>query len=269
MLKKKTHVYSPRMKGRKHRISLIKRVASVVFVLSLFALIVYLGHASFLSVSTVNVLGASVVSVDAVRDVVKGTTEGNSFLIFPKTNTLLFPKEETREKILASFPRLENISLSREGSTAIVIEVKERTPAYMWCVSDGKNCYFVDKTGFIFDTAPEFSANPYFVIKGSVGDAPIGTFAMTEKTVDFISSFLKEIKKVNSFFEAPDYITVKSPDDFSLNFENGFQIFFDTDEAVSLVIENIRLAIERGGIKDKLSDISYIDARFGNKIFFK
>lgn len=242
-------------------------------------------HNAKLRIDRVDILGAHTVSEDSVRALVQQKLKGNYFFVYARENIYLFPRSEIKQILLSTFPRVAEVSVQRIDDHVIAVTLIERTPYALWCgeepnetASQVKNCWFIDRTGFVFDQAPIFSRGVYIEVYGKLlrkneGETLRAVLPRDHfKTADSFAVFVRDnIGKPFQIVMSTDNETeVALQSSTPYPFLSGAVIRFKNDADPAVLLKNLFAAIpvqfpENTHPKKKLQ---YIDMRFGNKVIF-
>ncbi|MDD5152849.1 MAG: hypothetical protein PHS95_02505 [Candidatus Pacebacteria bacterium] len=245
-----------------------------------------LSQNSRLKIDRVIVIGADVVSEDAVREFATAKLEGNYYFVYARNNSLIYPQGEIQKGLLQTFVRLASVRTVRIDWHTVAVEVTERVPYAIWCgetfASDAKadlsNCYFVDTTSTIFDHAPAFSSGVYLELysplDGAQGENVIGAhipIARFNTATGIVDGFQKNIGKLLRIAIQPDNeYTATVNISTSYPMLNGVEIRFTDDVGADAVIKNLLAALPvqfpLGQIPKK--KLLYIDMRFAKNVVF-
>jgi hypothetical protein len=200
------------------------------------------------------------------------------FFVFPKNNSLIYPKKYLQEYLKERFKRIDTIKINRKDFTTLSIEITERKPIALWCDSSSLNastsekCYFLDDNGTIFVEAPYFSGNAYFRYYGLIGtSSPIVGAEYLASTTQFrsLSKFVSDVEYMST---TPIYLLSKENEEFTLILSTGAKIYFDMKEPLPKISSNLETLLHSGTFStssDPTTSIDYIDLRFGNKLYYK
>lgn len=263
-----------------------------------------------INIAKIQIEGNSVVSSDNIESFIEDQVAGSYFSLFPKRNIFIYPENSIKQKALADFERLKEFELKREGLSAIAAKVKERKPYKVWCPPSSlgvstsapvevenatsspdnsevheegikeevrgedpskNNCYFLDKTGFIFDKAPSFTDKVYFkyyTIKPTESErSPKGEKVLSDKNFIRVESFLNLLKKLDF---KPVKIVHKQHNDYEIYLSSGGGIRFSLDQDLEEVAEALQVSLNSEVFEEKsLDQLQYLDLRFNNKVFYK
>lgn len=251
-----------------------------------FALIVsfvsYISHRPQIRISKVELSGGILVKEDDVSEKTKEFLSGSYFWLFPKNNSLLYPRGGLQNYLKETFKRIDTINTSLKDLNTLVVSIMERKPIAMWCgndisqkyqntMEDGlqEQCYFLDSDGMIFAEAPQFSGNAYFKYYGLVAtDTPIVDNYYISSSTEFreLTQFVENAKQLSL---KPLYIEGNGDGQFIMTLSDGGEIYFDMKEPLSKTSQNLEALLKTDILAKNISRIDYIDLRYGNKLFYK
>jgi hypothetical protein len=191
---------------------------------------------------------------------------------------------------------LAQVEVHTADAHTIVVQVAERKPFALWCgevynreVYELNNCWFVDKTGFVFDHAPVFSEGVYSEIYGALERGGSGDF-FGDRILPARFNFIYQVEqKLSEKIGEPLRASIKDAGEYSITVDKssaypvlvGTELRFRDDTAPELLVKNLFKALEtqfpkgesrqkdlRDTIPQDRKRLLYIDLRFGNKIFF-
>lgn len=246
--------------------------------------IVFLLRMKFLQLKNIEVTGNVVLEQKDIQYFINKKYEGKYLWLIPKNNTLFVLPKTVTKSLQKEFPRIDNISVRRNFPRSLSVDITERKGVYVWCgndigissVSKDIPCFFVDKEGIIFSEAPYFSGTPFVLFLGGEKnkDQILGTQLLNQN--DFKNIIL--IYDVISKLKLSPYAVLVLPDgeyeillrDGQYNFLNSPRIKLKDINDQIIISQNLAAALNTKIFKEnKISDFSYIDLRFGNKVFYK
>jgi hypothetical protein len=258
-----------------------RRVLSVLLFVGLgafVALMIWLPTISSLQIASIVVEGNKVLTKEEVGKEIDRTLSGKYLLIFPKTNILVYPKEDVEKTLREAFPRIKNLQARLDQERVLTVTLTEKEPFALWCgrekaAVDGilQPCAYLDEDGFIFAGAPHFSGDTYFEFygKGSLQDGE-----------DIGHNFLPpdvfhRVIKIKDEFEGFHIHSVKIfiAEDGGAEFTEsaGYGLRFNIDQDVPALLSNMQ-AVFRSASWGKATvsgTLEYLDFRFGNKVYYK
>ncbi len=289
MYSRKSIIKKTRKKKLVERGKFLARKTTVAFALFLFlaGILAWQSGNEKVTISKIEIFGNEVVNEKVVREIVQKEMIGKYGWLFHKNNIFIYPRGDIEKKLFELNKRIKEVNVYRDSLTAIAVEISERKPAYLYCTiapqgstfpvtplrsaspqgqTFSRDCFFLDKTGYIFAEAPQFSGNVFFEFYADreFANKPLGNLLFEEKEFDRIIVFKEKTEKLG--FKAVALVE-KEEGDYDLFFEDGAKIMFNKKQNLAEVLENLDSSIET--IQASTKPLEYIDLRFGNKVFYK
>lgn len=218
-----------------------------------------------LNIKEISVKGDSPAEISRIDDLVVKELNGNYFWNFlPKRNIFFYPKNNIKKELLKQYPKIKEVSFNLNDINSLSINIKERKPFVLWCQKSeeiSNDCFVVDEGGFIFGKSNgEKLFRYYSILKGK---------KIIRKNI-FIPERFKEINSFVKFLEGnklKPYKFVQEGGSCQIYFLKGKRIIFNESQSVRTIMDNLQSVMN---MKDfNLRDVSYVDLRFGNKVFYK
>jgi len=281
MFSKRKRTRTARLGKRRRKVRNIKIGAIAVTLIVISIGLVWVSRIDEFNIKTVIIAGNSVITKNQLEQAVSKRLIGSYLLLIPKTNILLFPKKSITASVLESFNRLQDAEIVVEDLQTIKLTVKERQSFALYCGEASidtheelGNCYFLDKSGFIFAKAPDFTGYVFFKYFGklnenteSYGENPIGVQYMPAPSFREFTLFLESFSELDS---APTALLRMGEKDFEIHFDDGSRILFDRDQSLATILDNLQSVLESDIFRERGDiQLDYIDLRFGNKVFYK
>ena len=268
----------------------IRRLRLTLFFFVLFIVIVgalsYFSADSKFTINKIVVSGNSIIDTKEIESSINEKLAGRYLHLFSRSNFLIYPHNKIYDSLVIQFPRIEKLSIKREGLNTINIIINERAGSYLYCGLDlpekkediGENCYFVNNDGLIFDKAPYFSGDVYFKYYLKIeGDStnPLGVQMISSERFHELVRFMDGI--INLGFD-PSYIVIGEDGLHSLYLKSTGEtsspkILFKADNNLLTILDNFSTAMGEkefaNEINSKYDILSYIDLRFKNKVLYK
>lgn len=272
-------IYTPREeKKTKKPYKKIILLIGIIFALGFSAWgSIYVLRLPELQIKNVIISGLVSMEEESVKKEVYKNLSGSYFGFVPKRSYFAVNPSYLKQSIRDFFPRIEEISITKNLPDVIRLKVKERILWGIFCVVDSetqkkeapaRQCAYMDKTGFAYEGAPLFfgilipkikSSGAKLEIPGQILDP-----ALMEELV-----FLAEETAKNTGVEVTEYeLSPEIPAEIKVLTGEGFKIFFKRESDYKNSFQVLKTVMEEE-IKDKRSELDYVDLRFGNKVFFK
>lgn len=224
-------------------------------------------RAGFMQVKNFSVSGLSTISENSVLNMASSFISGNKFVLVPKSNTLFLSDSGLSEYLKNSFGGIAKVDVNKNIFTGEVdINITERTPDFLWC---GSSCFLMSKDGLVYEQVGENGQAQYpdkIVLRGVLGDDPLlQNFASSDQMNVYesaVEKFSSEDIKINS-------ISVDSEDRAIAETSIGNVIFSPEEKDTYSLAHRVKLLLQEVRLKNPNAHFEYIDARFGNKLFYK
>lgn len=203
---------------------------------------------------------------ETVRALLSEELSGEYLGFIPKAHIIFYPRKAILESLLLRFPSFSRVSLSLKNLAALQVAVREREPEALWCVGE-RGCFLLDGNGVAFEEANSESERLYYRLEKVATSSPIGRTVIPPLRLAALFSFLKELEQLSL---EPRRVVFSGTRDMEVALSDGARLRLrENDYARALA--NLRAllwseALPRSG--DGLA-VSYIDLRYGNKIYFK
>jgi hypothetical protein len=258
----------------------------IILFISLVGALSYFSANQKILINKVVITGNSIIDSSDLEQSVNEKIVGRYFGLFARANFLIYPHSKIYKSLIKEFPRIESLSVKREGFHTIHITIVERAGKYLYCgviVPEnkdqvGENCYFINNDGYIFDKAPYFSGDIYFkyyVDLSGDNSNPLGLQVFIPSRFHEIARFIDEVEGLGF---KPIYLVRSSLGQYSLYLKSAGsnlnpKILFKEENDLNTIFDNFGTAMGEkefaNEINSKYDTLSYIDLRFTNKVLYK
>jgi cell division septal protein FtsQ len=241
---------------------------------ALFILFTQIVRLPQMRVDVVHVSGTEVVSKETLEyDAAEILSGMYGKFLFPKRFVLFLPRAGIREKFLQNL-RIESLSLNVEHVHTLQIVVSEREAKGLWCSEQKVDCFLLDALGLAYAEAPHFTGNgtlPVFFERGDAARFPkLGDSVYESEKFEALQGFIIMLQKEIE----PRIVQINLEGDaFTVLLEGGQELRFLFADGYSLqlqnVIDTLNAEVLQGDDGVLWDSITFIDFRFGNKVYFK
>ncbi len=259
----KSHSSKERAQKRKTILLWSVSVAVFIFVAWLFFV------SSFFKITDIKLPENNIVTISDIRKIMAGSAPfdlGENLFILSKNNI--------KTTLTAAFPAITGINVEKELFNGLTIKFEKRIPVGIWCHPmgdhpEGDDCYYFDKEGTIFKEAPITEGGLILKIQDSEKkEISLGDRAMNAEQLKFITDFNNNFIE-NSRIKIMEFKIGPSADfDLTAVTADGWLIYLDQKQNPALAANNL-FTILNEVIKNKFSDLEYIDLRTPSRIFYK
>lgn len=268
-MKRNPNLGSSVARAKKRRLFWVRFYIILFLVLIItFTLAIFSGHSKII-IKQINVSGQASVSDEQVLNVVNKDLAGRYFYLFARNNYLIFPRFQIKSHLLQEFKIFKEVEVSWSDWGAIDIKVSERKPHSVWCGADPVDtkaeCYFIDRTGYIFNQAPIFSGDIFVRnYRALDNSSPIGQYFLNSDLYFTLYRLIDVLTKNNLAVQRVSFDNF----DFKFYLATGPTIIFNQKNNLDATFSNLITAINSGDLDlvNNAEKINYIDLRFGDKI---
>lgn len=249
-------------------------------------------------ITRVSVFGAKSLQESEVQSAVADYLNGSFFRVIPKTNYFFVRSGALETLLQKKYPRILRVNVQKEFPSSLVVSFVERDIWALYCndslYAKEKNavigpalasstqlvvstlpqkpihsCFYIDGTGTIIDSAVEYQGSLMQIFFESRSENPkLGERVLSDADILFFNSSRDEFKKNTGAEIASFEKTDTLPDDYILFFQEGWYVLVPRSADISLLVKNIKTLFDNK-IQNDRARLHYIDARFGNKMFYK
>ncbi len=258
---------SPRLARKEKKRKVHKAILWSSFSVVLLGSVLYGFSRPAFTITHIEVSGASRVPEARIMELVKEGMQGTYLGFISKAHTLLYPKSALTKTLTGSFPELRGVSLSLRNLASLHVAVHEREPKALWC-SGVYGCFLVDDTGFAFVVAPEGSDGLFFRLEKSATTSPLAKIVVSKEELATVLSFLTQLEKLGL---DPVKMVFTDEHEREVVLREGSRILF-VDKDYTRTLASLGALLREGDVLPGTTDalrVSYIDLRYGNKIYFK
>lgn len=242
------------------------------------ALMSYASYRPEFTLSSISIVGASMVSAEDIHAFTEAALDDGKFHVLSPRNIFLYPRGDIERGIVQEFAPVRSARMTRPSplSTSASISIEERSVFALWCqrvaTGESSRCYQMDEGGFIFARSASFaSSTTQYVFEGGLSHAsstdssPIGaTFAPTH-----LPGLVALLDRLGQAGYGPRGASVLSEKDFSVPVSQGFFIKAPFGSNPGALVHDLQLVLASGPLQGKISNLEYIDLRFGNRVYYK
>lgn len=249
-----------------------KKALITFLILGFLVGIFFLLRAPRLQVVSFNVSGTEVLDNEDIKINLQKQLEGKWLWFFPRTSTFLLDTDKLESNLKKEFSRIEEVVIKRDRLNAISVEIKEYGATYLWC-TQSEVCYFMDKNGVVYNSAPVFSGSAYTKIVSSFPIEPLPFQALSVSQISQINELEKGLLGINISPTAFNLINDKKIEIDFLHNKSISKIILDPQIKTQSSLEYLFSALRTQDFSNLFTNenkkLLYIDLRFSNKVVYK
>lgn len=249
---------------RKRRWTLIKWVSWIAVVVVFLGVSVGAFYIPALRIRKISLAGFESINSETIRGKVSDILSGKYFYLIPKNNILFLPSQELNSLFNGNL-RIEKFLIEKSVFSGLSIHVSERKTWAIWCAPN-ESCYLADQSGFVFANAPGLAGSAILKIQDEREGDKLGQKFLPDAELDKLKYFIVSLP--GKFGEEVSSLDVKPGGIYHLILKSGWYIIIDSElKNREKAFDNLVLTL--GSLKDKKSELEYVDLRFEDKVFYR
>ena len=246
-----------------------------ILIIVLAILFLYLIRLPAAKIEKIEIAGLKTLDKIALESFTRARLNGSYAMLIPRSS-IIFAKTNSLEKELsAEFPQIETVTVEKKFPKGLRISVQERNFFGIFCPTSNNSepellpkCAFIDAQGHAYEEAPRSSGSLLVKIYKDVSEIQLGAVVLDASLMREMQFLKDELKKKNGLEIVSYHFFSRVPREIRVETANGFKLWFDRTKNLSESFKVLKTVLEQE-IKDRRQELSYIDLRFGNKVFYK
>jgi cell division septal protein FtsQ len=246
--------------------SLWSRILGFAGVIVLSAGIIYaLVYSPFLRIGKVEVAGAQTIDPVRIDAFVRQGLAGYEYLFWPHDYLLTVNTEGIRNRLLMQFPILRDVRIGKKFNK-LIVTVEEKKPSYRLIIGD--KSYLLDQDGIGLKEAAAGEGDSLITLSQDTA-----VYALGKALVP--SSWLQPIAELHKYFATQvgvrDRLFALNPAEETITVisNEGWSAIMDPTQDIKTQLETLSSALLGKFSPAERQKLSYVDVRFGDKIFYK
>lgn len=222
----------------------------------------------WLQIKNIEVIGTDPEKSALILDSAWMQTRNYSYLILPQKNILLFDDKELINHV-SSNTQIKNLKVNKKLPNNLIISFDKKDYAVVWKEGGGK--YFLDNTGAVISEASDQDIyDKKLPILSNLSQTRInnGQTILDEEMIRFATDLDNEFKNPKFGFTLEEIIIDSESDTLKVKASSSPQIYFNTKTDIYDQLNKL-LIIKNDNLKSDFFKKTYIDLRFGDKIYYK
>lgn len=226
---------------------------------------VYLLRLSYWQIRKVEVGSSGVLTPQEIKAKIDDFLPGKILYFLPRSSFLLFSSSGLAAILQEDFPQIESLSIQKKFPDSLGVTVKERELFGVFC---NEECVYIDKKGFAYDSAPSSSGSLLVKIKSDAARAQVGSTVVDSTLMNDFLLLFAGVGKASGVKAIAYEFSVKIPSEIKVETSERFKLIFKRGGDFEKAFRALKTVLEQE-VKDKRSQLEYIDLRFGNKVFYR
>ncbi len=261
---------------------------SFLAIYAIYLLCVWISERPSLFINSITVVGAHATSEEGIKAVASSVLNDKILYRIKQNNQLLYPSQEVGKQIRSLSPRIANVKVRFDNHKDLKVIITEYTPNFLYCLGSNstqhesstpqkdhqpKDCFFADEEGYVYANAPEYIGYPFVAIVASSSEqavtqaSPVGTHVLTNDSYNRIRLYIDNLSRVGLTTHS---VTLLGGGDIRVEVGMPWVLLLATDKDPDRAIANLGVVLlNLENSRESAKNVSEIDLRFGNKIFYR
>lgn len=240
----------------------------IIIVMAVLGFIWFFYSSSFFNIKSVTISGNNRIQSFEIEELFWEQADKRRFLLGSQRNINLF-NENKFINTLNQLYNFENLSVKKNLPGDVIVSLEEKNYSLIWLESD--NYYYIDESGSIISQIDplEIKQKNYPLIENR------GEMKVFEKNIkidvaelNFIVKLFNEFKRDYKNYKIDRFILDSDLNAAKLALIDGPMIYFNTKEDMNKQIDKLSVIINEK-LKDNFLNKTYIDLRYGDRVYYR
>jgi cell division protein FtsQ len=246
------------------RLKLIILAAILIFII--FVWFIY--FSSYFSITKIEINGNIKIPSNDIEKLVWQQSNNRRFFIGLQKNINIFNKDKLLNTLNEQY-YFEKLSIKKDLPNTIIINLEEKSYSLIWYEAD--NYYYIDSNGSIISEADplEIKQKSYPLIDNR-GEKKVSGNAIevNSNNLNYVTQLFKKFKNNHKNFKVDRFILDNELNTVKIALLDGPEIYFNIQEDISNQIAKL-LVIVNEKLKDNFANKTYIDLRYGDRVYYR
>jgi cell division septal protein FtsQ len=218
----------------------------------------------FFAIQGLDINGLERIKKENITKIIEDYRGERKFFVFSRNNFWLLNSKELKKKILEKY-WCEQLDIMKKFPNRLEINLKEKNSAINWLANN--QCYHLDLTGLAIEYCED---NKGLLTIRDLLNTPIeiGKTGVAKAELDYLVDMDQQLKllaennfKIFYYEKQDNSLTVKT--------EEPLVLLLNMNLTVEEQLSRLGVILNEPDVKNNLGKLSYIDLRFGEKVYYK
>ena len=260
--------HKKRKKIQTLNLSLRVKLIIVGIMVVILALIWFCFLSAYFNIDKINIAGIEKIARKDIENIIQQQINKKRFLFCSQKKLILFNSSKLAEALNEQY-YFDNIDIQKKWPTTLTIELKEKTYSVIWKEDD--KYYYIDLNGHIINEANplEIKQKNYPLIdyrgKHKILNKKVEG---QNQNINFIIELFDKFKTNTDKLQIECFIINDERDTIKIAISQGPKIYFNIKKDIDRQINKL-LTLINEKLKDDFDQKTYIDLRFGDRIYYR
>ena len=224
-------------------------------------------YSNLFNITEIKVLGGERVNPSNIEKIAWQQIRDNIFILFPQKNIFFFSRGKLRKNLEMKYS-FNSLIITKKLSHTLTIQFAEKRYALIWHEDDQH--YYTDENGYIISEANilEIRQKDYPIIDNLTKEKIFNNRISIDKIyTDYVLMLFQQMKEYENFV-VERYILDSDINTIKMVLVNGPVVYFNIQEDMEKQINKL-VVIKEKKIKDDFISKTYIDLRYGDRVYYR
>lgn len=251
----------------------------------------YFANLRYWQVSRISIMGNETIDKDSLNRMIEELLSGRFLFFVPRSQYFFLSESSLGGALKGRFPKIRNISVTKTFPDSLDVRLQEREIFIVYCfmaehsspvlsqptpsappsLNGGQtsDCFYVDRDGVVFETPVTIAGSAFpMILDDETKDFSPGASIVSGEVLLFLERARVLLKDKLQVGLRSLTLSKDIPKDYLIETGGGYYLIVSRDQDQSGWLSSLKTLLETR-LKDKVSEVDYIDLRFGSKIFYK
>lgn len=238
--------------------------SAIFFILLVISILIILFFTPYFRIQKINISGLNTIKENSIREIIDQELSRGRLI---KHNNIFVFNANSVKKAISKAYLLEWINIKKQTyPPKIDIQLEEKVSALTYLTDE--NCFNIDIQGLIVEKCNELSVGFIQIRDQSGAVKNIGDQVLGKENINYIIELDEQLKSQGigiRTFKIPD----ETSSDLRVLTQKGYEIYFNRNLSINEQLVRFNMLVKNEIKPENLNKISYVDLRFGEKIFYK
>lgn len=227
----------------------------------------------YLALDPPQITGLEHIDATHFSETVTGELSQKYFNLFPRARFFLVRPHRLEEVLLARYPIIQKLEITRTFPSMLEITVLERPSLVLWCA--GGTCLHILENGAALPTNDVYhetvNESRTITIEDLSGQAIVPGEGVFEPDFVFLPQIIRQSlqETLGIQTEATMTVTSRFANELRVKTTAGWQIYFSTRLSPEASLAALQLLFDTEISEERRSHLLYVDLRTENRIFYR
>jgi cell division septal protein FtsQ len=240
----------------------------LAFLIFIIALIWFFLFSPIFIIKEIKIEGLSRVDKNEITSIIDNYINKEKTLFFSQNNLFLLNTDDLSALIIDKY-NFSKLDILKKMPDTVILSISERPYAFIFSYNDKQ--YFASREGYIIkdEEVKDEDKSKYLILENQSDAVLIGAknkIKLSDEYLNFVFTFNQELSKYENL--SPNkYIIEQELNSLILEYQDGPTVLININKDPNIQAEDLYL-VKTEKIRDNWNRVSYIDMRYGDRIYF-